>query len=984
MLNRKLQDELEEMLETGWIKEISSGYTPTNSSALNNISDMSSLIRTVSSLSTSAILSNVVLSNESKSLNGIGCTEQDDSAEQLRSSPSDVSPLHFLQVQLSGTLSSQGLSSVPAFPSKESCFLQYGRPLLLDSFPHARQELDIQETYITGEPEEFASEASAIDQNSSLRVSNSDKSIVVTQGSHITSLVEPSSSCYLVSSTDPRENFADVKQGATHTIDSDMHKLEAQVCELYEMSTQQQQTSPHHTVETHISFATEAGDVENVSLASMVVNSEKEIGIQSILSSSSRSSCQILSPLKELKEIGPGLNCQATPGSHHLTNEMNREQCLPESQASSMSSHFGECEITNLESFSKLLSTIKKLANQQRRYMGVGMAFPCVFESFRSSICQMEKYAQSLPSTSDGHMPFGKLSTTESLVTSWCPESYGPCTVNIHQLAPTEELTMQGPLFQQGISEKVVTNGFPMLPSSSQALPLQKNNLPTQEFGSSSSTALKGQAQETCLMPKICSNLLHSIVHPFDQELAKALQVMLKQNNEANIAVTSGPSLKIETNQQVVHSHNCPGQTKVVDTNGPAQWQAFSMGDTEVIPLSSCPQGIKGEGEEIPSRGFIGGVPIELQKQDYNDISNELLLSSLGVNDKSKIIPHFPDMVVSQLETVVNDNVLALQVAATYKSMVSSGISPAIASQQNFPRESIQCLSQGAPLVPVNTSSNTDVAFKECELRVSETNSKFASFSSNKNECIQQNSSSMTNVGPLVTVLPKKRKRVVMPILRVIEPGGGIPTISASELAWAAVTNRLVEKDESDDIFDEKAGSISQAKRRLKLTSQLTQQLVPPLPSAMMCSKTIVELEDLIYTLAKMVLINACELGYKFGIYGDHQKFKRLRSNYVQRVEESYMGRVKDLENELQRLNASSYMSDLRSDSQDLDRLLITNRLAKHHVINFTVGYKKAIKDGKESSSDCGLFIRKMCPHRYVTAVPMPKDIPEGFLCYSL
>jgi len=96
------------------------------------------------------------------------------------------------------------------------------------------------------------------------------------------------------------------------------------------------------------------------------------------------------------------------------------------------------------------------------------------------------------------------------------------------------------------------------------------------------------------------------------------------------------------------------------------------------------------------------------------------------------------------------------------------------------------------------------------------------------------------------------------------------------------------------------------------------------------------------------------------------------------------MGRVKDLENELQRLNASSYMSELRSDSQDLDRLLITNRLAKHHVRSFTVGSKKTIKDGKESSSDCGLSIRKMCPHRYVTAIPMPKDIPEGLLCYSL
>jgi len=972
------------MLETGCVKEILSGCTSTN-----NSSNISSLIRTVSSLSSaSANLSNVVPLNEYKSLNGIGCTEQDDSDKQLRSSPSDVLSPHFFQIQLSGTLSSQGLSSVPASPSKQSCFLQYGRPLHLNSFPHARQELDIQEASITGEPEEFSSEASAIHQNSLLKASESDKNIVVTRGSPTTSLGQPTSSRCLVSSTDPQENVMDVKQDATHTIASDMHKLEAQVCELNDISTRQQQTSLPRIVETHISFANEAGDVANVSSVSEVVNSEKEPGIQSIHSLSSRSSCQFLSPANELKENGLSMNCQFTPGSQHLANEMNGDQCLQESQASSMSSHSGESAITNLASFSKLLSTIKKLANQQRRSMGVGMTFPCVFESFRSSICQMEKYAQSLPSTSDSHMPFGKLSTTENLMTSRCPESYGPCTVNIHQLAPTEELTMQGPLFQQGISEKVGANGFPMSPSLSKALSLQINNIPPQEFGSSPSIALQGQAHETCLMPKISSSLLHSVVHPFNQEWVKAMQMMLKQNNEANKAVTSGPSLKIKTNQQVVHSHNCPGQTKVADTSSPAQWQAFSVEDAKILPLSSCPQESKGKSEEVPIRGFIGSMPIELQKQDYNHITNEPLWRSLGVNDKNSNIPHLPKAVVSQLGTVVNDKLLALQVAATYQRMVSSGISPAIASQQNFPRKNIQCLFQGAALVPVNTSSVTEVAFKESELRVSEQISKFESFSSNKNECIQQNSSSVANVGPLVTVLPKKRKRVMMPLLpwhiKITEPGGGIPTISASELAWAAVTNRLVEKDESDDIFDEKAGSTSQAKRRLKLISQLTQQLVPPLPSAMMCGKRIVELESLIYTLAKIVLANACKLGYKLGASGDYRKFKRLRSNYVQRVEESYMGRVKDLENELQRLNASSYMSELRSDSQDLDRLLITNRLAKHHVRSFTVGSKKTIKDGKESSSDCGLSIRKMCPHRYVTAIPMPKDIPEGLLCYSL
>ena len=134
--------------------------------------------------------------------------------------------------------------------------------------------MDIKETSIPGEPEELASEASSIHQNSLLKNSESDKNIVVIQGSPITSLVQPSSYCCLVSSTDPQKNVVEVKQGATdsspitslvqpssscylvssadlqknvvevkhgatHTIASDMHNSEAQVCELYDVSTSQ-------------------------------------------------------------------------------------------------------------------------------------------------------------------------------------------------------------------------------------------------------------------------------------------------------------------------------------------------------------------------------------------------------------------------------------------------------------------------------------------------------------------------------------------------------------------------------------------------------------------------------------------------------------------------------------------------------------------------------------------------------------------------
>ena len=57
------------------------------------------------------------------------------------------------------------------------------------------------------------------------------------------------------------------------------------------------------------------------------------------------------------------------------------------------------------------------------------------------------------------------------------------------------------------------------------------------------------------------------------------------------------------------------------------------MEDAKILPLSSCPQEIKGKSEEVPSQGVIGSMPIQLQNQDYHDINNEPL-SSLGENDK--------------------------------------------------------------------------------------------------------------------------------------------------------------------------------------------------------------------------------------------------------------------------------------------------------------------------------------------------------------
>ena len=84
------------------------------------------------------------------------------------------------------------------------------------------------------------------------------------------------------------------------------------------------------------------------------------------------------------------------------------------------------------------------------------------------------------------------------------------------------------------------------------------------------------------------------------------------------------------------------------------------------------------------------------------------------------------------------------------------------------------------------------------------------------------------------------------------------------------------------------------------------------------------------------------------------------------------------------RLEASPSMTGLRSDTQDLESFSIANRLVKHHGRNLPVDHSKVIIEERESSSDSAFCIRKLCPQRYVTAVPMPRNLPEGVLCFSL
>ena len=78
------------------------------------------------------------------------------------------------------------------------------------------------------------------------------------------------------------------------------------------------------------------------------------------------------------------------------------------------------------------------------------------------------------------------------------------------------------------------------------------------------------------------------------------------------------------------------------------------------------------------------------------------------------------------------------------------------------------------------------------------------------------------------------------------------------------------------------------------------------------------------------------------------------------------------------RLDKRASVSDLRVECQDLERFSVINRFAKFHGRGQTDGTVSS------SSSDASANAHKSCLQRYVTALPMPRFLPDRVQCLSL
>ncbi|XP_057419280.1 uncharacterized protein LOC130713530 isoform X2 [Lotus japonicus] len=246
-------------------------------------------------------------------------------------------------------------------------------------------------------------------------------------------------------------------------------------------------------------------------------------------------------------------------------------------------------------------------------------------------------------------------------------------------------------------------------------------------------------------------------------------------------------------------------------------------------------------------------------------------------------------------------------------------------------------------------------------------------------------------VEPDLLMRLKKRKRVtteLMPWHKELKQGSErLRDISAAELGWAQASNRLIEKVEKDAELFEDLPTIK-SKRRLVLTTQLMQQLLNPPPAAVLSADVKLHHDSVVYSVARLVLGDACSSVSLCGSdtlvppgsqnhLPDTLKPSEKIDQCISKVED-FVGRARKLENDILRLDSRASILDLRVELQDLERFSVINRFAKFH------GHGRGQKDGAETSSSSDTTAQKAYPQKYVTAVPMPKNLPDRVQCLSL
>ncbi|WOK99343.1 hypothetical protein Cni_G08055 [Canna indica] len=236
-------------------------------------------------------------------------------------------------------------------------------------------------------------------------------------------------------------------------------------------------------------------------------------------------------------------------------------------------------------------------------------------------------------------------------------------------------------------------------------------------------------------------------------------------------------------------------------------------------------------------------------------------------------------------------------------------------------------------------------------------------------------------------IIRSKRRKIMrdLPWHKIVSGPQTQLCISVAELDWAQAANRLIEKVDDEDETMEDVPLVPQSRRRLILTTQLMHQVLPAIPAVMFKGEAISNHESVTFSVAKLALADACSLVSP----PESDSLVQLRNeNISQKIStskveddlsklvEDFVGRSNKLEMDFSRLDKKNSILDVRLECQELERFSIVNRLGKFHG--------RTHADGIEASSDPQNAHPRIFLQRYINALPMPGNLPEGVLCLSL
>ncbi|XP_051113481.1 uncharacterized protein LOC127239400 [Andrographis paniculata] len=243
------------------------------------------------------------------------------------------------------------------------------------------------------------------------------------------------------------------------------------------------------------------------------------------------------------------------------------------------------------------------------------------------------------------------------------------------------------------------------------------------------------------------------------------------------------------------------------------------------------------------------------------------------------------------------------------------------------------------------------------------------------------------NLTPQHQVIPRPNKRKADTFQlhpwhkEISDHSKALSTLSMAESDWSKAANRRSEKVEDGTELVEDVHPMLKLKRRLVSTTQLMQQMFPPPPANILSSDARSEYESVAYSVSRLGLGDACrsvsfssdsELPPDGVNLGPAKRKLKPDQLFAQAIDE-LSGKAKKLESDLSRLEKGISMSDLRVEHQDLEKHSTINRFARVHG-------RGPNYNAETASANVG----PPCVLRYVTAHPMPKNIPDGVQCLPL